>query len=108
MMSGYLVPTPYGFPMDRGRVLLALVLLAPTVTADEKPSPESTDFFEKKVRPVLVKHCYSCHSADAKQLKGELHLDTRDGVRRGGASGLVVVPGEPARSLLIKAVNRVG
>src|SRR5262245_56017744 len=74
-------------------------------TAQDPPSPEGIAFFEKKIRPLLVKHCYSCHSAGAKKLRGELRLDTRAGVLKGGASGPAVVPGDPARSLLIRAVR---
>src|SRR5438270_10690991 len=95
----------------RGRALVLLTLLGAVafVRADDtpaaKPTPEGVEFFEKKVRPVLVKHCYACHSADAKKLKGELRLDTREGVLRGGASGPAVVPGHPAKSLLVKSVR---
>src|SRR5205085_7271600 len=63
------------------------------------------EFFEKKVRPGLVQHCYQCHSAEAKKLKGGLHLDTRDGVRKGGETGPAIVPGKPADSLLIQALR---
>ena len=82
---------------------LLLFLAVPPRAAD--PSPEGIEFFEKKIRPLLVKHCYACHAADAKKLKGDLLLDTRDGVLKGGASGPAVVPGDPAKSLLIKAVR---
>lgn len=95
--------------MKYGHAFLALAFLLPVARASDKPpgkpTPEGIEFFERKVRPVLVKHCYSCHSADAKKLKGELRLDTREGVLRGGASGPVVVPGKPAESLLIKSIN---
>src|SRR5262245_31554624 len=96
--------------MNRSAFLvLALLAFVTTARAEDnpatKPSPEGVEFFEKKVRPVLVKHCYSCHSADATKLKGELRLDTRAGVLKGGASGPAIVPGEPAKSLLIKAIN---
>ena len=86
---------------------LALTLLgfATTARAADTPSPDGVEFFEKKVRPVLVKHCYSCHSADAKKVKGEYRLDTRDGVLKGGASGPSVVPGDPAKSLLVQSVR---
>jgi hypothetical protein len=76
--------------------------------ADEaaaKPSPKQIDFFEKTIRPVLVEHCFKCHSADAKEVKGGLRLDSRDGLRRGGDSGPAVVPGEPGESLLVEALN---
>ena len=82
-----------------------LLVFAPAAVAEDKPTPEGIEFFEKKVRPVLVKQCYSCHSADSKKLKGELRLDTREGVRKGGTSGPAVVPGDPAKSLLIQAVR---
>ena len=64
-----------------------------------------TEFFEQKIRPVLVEKCYSCHSAKAQKLKGDLHLDTRDGARKGGESGAAIVPGDPDASLLIKAIR---
>jgi cytochrome c553 len=93
----------------RWRTLVVLVLSAGAARADEKfaptPTPEGVEFFEKKVRPVLVKHCYECHAADAKKLKGDLLLDTRDGVLKGGVTGPAVVPGDPAKSLLIRAVR---
>lgn len=86
--------------------LLALAFAVAPARADEpKPTAEQVEFFENKVRPVLVKHCYECHSADAKKLKGELRLDTRAGVRTGGSSGPALVPGKPAESLLIKSVK---
>lgn len=85
---------------------LLLLALPPTVRAADPPlKPEAVEFFEKKIRPVLVTHCYSCHSAEAKKIKGGLRLDTRDGVRKGGTSGPSVVPGDPAKSPLIQAVR---
>ena len=65
------------------------------------------EFFEKRVRPVLVERCYECHSATAKKLKGGLRLDTREGLSAGGDSGAAVLPGNPEESLLIKAVRRL-
>src|SRR5262245_59199156 len=68
-------------------------------------SDPGTAFFEQKVRPVLVQHCYECHSAASKKQRGGLLLDTKDGLRKGGDSGPAVVPGKPAESLLLKAVR---
>src|SRR5262245_6427542 len=85
---------------------LVALLAAPVVRADDAPSPEGVALFERKVRPLLVKHCYGCHSSEAKQVRGNLKLDSRDGILKGGSSGAVVVPGDPARSLLIKAVRQ--
>jgi hypothetical protein len=70
-----------------------------------KPTEEQIAFFEKKIRPVLVKHCYECHSSDADSIKGGLALDTRDASRRGGESGASVVPFDPDGSLLLAAVS---
>lgn len=62
-------------------------------------------FFEQKIRPIFVEHCYTCHSHDAEKIKGGLVLDSPAGVRNGGDSGPVIVPGDPERSLLINAVR---
>ena len=69
---------------------------------------EDLNFFESKIRPVLVEHCYTCHSAAAnrnKKLKGGLLLDTQAGTLAGGESGPAIVPGNPAESLLIAALR---
>ena len=63
------------------------------------------EFFESKIRPVLVQHCYECHAADSKMLRGGLLVDSRQGLLEGGESGPAVVPGEPEESLLISALR---
>src|SRR5262245_54895829 len=68
-------------------------------------SAEEQQFFEKQVRPLFIKHCYECHSSQAKVLKGGLFLDSRGGWVTGGDSGPAVVPGAPEASLLIEAVR---
>jgi len=65
----------------------------------------SDEFFEKRIRPLLVEKCFKCHSAESEKLKGGLRLDSREAMLKGGDTGPAVVPGEPARSLLIKAVS---
>ena len=67
--------------------------------------PAGLELFEKRIRPLLVKHCYECHSADSKEVKGDLLVDTRAGMRRGGFTGPAVMPGDVERSLLIEAVK---
>jgi mono/diheme cytochrome c family protein len=62
------------------------------------------EFFEKKIRPVLVDQCYKCH-AEGEKVKGGLLLDTRAGLLKGGDTGPSIVPGEPDKSLLIKAIR---
>lgn len=73
--------------------------------ADKPATAEQLAFFEKKIRPVLVDQCYSCHSADASKVKGGLLLDTRDGLRKGGDSGPGVVAGDADASLLVRALR---
>ncbi|MCX7423075.1 MAG: PSD1 and planctomycete cytochrome C domain-containing protein [Planctomycetia bacterium] len=76
--------------------------------ADEKVSEKELEFFEKKIRPVLVAQCYECHSAEAVtrgKLKGMLTVDTRAGLLKGGDSGQAIVPGKPSESLLLKALR---
>jgi hypothetical protein len=66
-------------------------------------SPAAVEFFEKKIRPVLVKHCDSCHSGSTP--KGGLSLATRTGILKGGSKGPAAVSGRPEESLLVKAVH---
>ncbi len=73
--------------------------------ADGGVSPEGAEFFEAHIRPVLVEKCFSCHSAQAKVLKGGLRLDTADRMRAGGESGPVIVPNKPDDSPLISALK---
>lgn len=78
--------------------VLLFTLVPPVVRADD-----GIDFFEKKVRPVLAEHCYSCHSAESKKSKGGLRLDTPDAIRTGGDSGPVVKT-KDEKSLLLQVV----
>ena len=74
----------------------------------EEPSltGEQRDFFESRIRPVLIEHCYGCHSRDAREVKADFLLDTRAGIRKGGASGRdAVIPGDPAGSQLLEAIR---
>ena len=66
---------------------------------------KDAEFFERRIRPILVKHCYECHSEAAKEQQGGLLLDRRSAWLKGGESGNTVVPGEPQSSLLIDAVS---
>jgi hypothetical protein len=84
--------------------LLALGSTPKTLTATE-PTPQSIEFFEKKVRPILAQHCGRCHSTQAKKLKARLLLDSQAGLLKGGDGGPVIVPGQPDRSRLIDAVR---
>ena len=83
-----------------------LMLVAPGVnSAVEPPTPEQVDFFEARIRPVLIKHCFECHSATARELGGGLMLDNRAAIAKGGDSGAVLVPGDPQASRLMAALR---
>ncbi len=84
--------------------LLAVGMSSVAQAAD--PPAEAIEFFEKKIRPILVAHCAECHSSDSKRVQGGLLLDSRDGWMRGGDSGPAVVPGDPDTSLLMLAVRQ--
>jgi len=83
--------------------LLILILNFRAVAGELTPA--QMEFFENKIRPILAENCYKCHSLQAEKVKGGLLLDTREGVLKGGESGPVIVPGDPEKSLLIKAVR---
>ncbi len=76
-----------------------------SVSAAFAAAPDGMAFFESRIRPLLAEHCYECHSAGAKKLKGGLRLDTRDGWAKGGDSGPALVVGKPEDSLLIKGIR---
>ena len=69
------------------------------------PADDGIAFFETRIRPVLVKSCYKCHSAAAARIHGKLRVDSRPGLRTGGESGPAVVPGRLDQSLLLDAIR---
>ncbi|MDB4561647.1 DUF1553 domain-containing protein [bacterium] len=75
------------------------------VSADDA---DPLEFFESKIRPVLVKSCYRCHSAEAGKSKGGLLLDSRTGWQTGGDSGPAIIPFNPEESLVLLAINQSG
>lgn len=93
------------------RVVIATLVLsglsgrAETPNAASQSSPEGLEFFHKKIQTVLEAKCYKCHSATSEKLKGGLRLDQRDGLLRGGDTGAALVPGDPEKSLLGKAIQ---
>ena len=72
------------------------------------PAAKATEgfaYFEEKVRPVLVAHCYECHSEEAGERKGGLWLDRKEGWAHGGDAGPSLVPGDPDESLLVESIR---
>ncbi len=86
-----------------GSALIGLARLS-SARGAENPGAQGFEFFEKKIRPILVERCYKCHSQTEK-IKGGLTLDTRAGLLKGGDSGPAVQPGDPEKSRLIEAVR---
>lgn len=83
---------------------LSVFLFFPYQSFAAENDSKGIEFFEKKIRPVLVANCYKCHSAESKKARGGLELDTRDATRKGGDSGHAVVPGDLNASLLMEAI----
>ena len=83
-------------------------------SAADEPSPTAisdtarNELFEQKIRPLLVRHCYECHSGASNEVKGSLRLDYRDAVLKGGHSGPILMPGSPDESLLLSAIRHEG
>jgi len=100
-------PQRKGVPRSRETCIALTILAACSVVQVALATPEAAqvDFFENKVRPLFAEHCYQCHSAKAQKLKGELRLDTPEGLLKGGKAGAEIVPGQPDSSRLIKAVR---
>ncbi len=95
-------------------VLLALAVFVLSCSTnlhaeDEKTiEPEKLEFFEARIRPVLIKHCYECHSAKSEDVKGSLLVDSAVGLLQGGDSGPAIVAGKPDESPLIEALRYDG
>ena len=102
---------PLGRGATRLRTLLCVAVLCavtPLAAEETAPKPEQLTFFETKIRPVFVTHCYECHAADSKIVQGGLLVDSRQGLLKGGDTGAAIVPGKVEESLLIKALRHDG
>lgn len=82
-------------------ILLIPLLCSHAMAADS----EGLEFFELKIRPVLVEHCYECHSAESTALKGGLLVDSMPGLLQGGDSGTALIKHKPEESLLLEALK---
>lgn len=87
-------------------VATAVLLLIPSLSFATEPAAADLEFFEKRIRPLLVKHCHECHAG--KEIEAGLRLDTSGGWLRGGDNGPAIVPGKPDESLLIQAIHYGG
>ncbi len=85
------------------RPSIAILVLA-SIAASAADEPDAI-FFREKVRPILSESCFKCHSHEANKMKGDLLVDSRDALLKGGETGAAIVPGKPEASLLIKAIR---
>ena len=86
----------------RGPAALLGVWMCATAVQAAEPNAEGVEFFEKRIRPLLVQNCLECH---ADKHKGGLRLDSATAMVTGGDSGPAVAPGNPEASLLLAAVR---
>lgn len=84
--------------------VLICMLFVPALVNGAEPTAAEKEFAEK-IKPIFSKHCAECHAADSEELKGKLKLDTLADVLRGGAQGVAIRPGDPAGSLLLRAIK---
>ena len=108
-MNTHSRPLPHRHATVRVGFLIAVLALgvAAPARAQELP-PEDLEHFESKIRPVLAERCYQCHGADPERIQAGLALVDAAGLRAGGDSGAVVVPGSPDESLLIDVIRYDG
>src|SRR5438874_1693799 len=89
-------------------LLVAVVYSIPFAIAEPSPR-ESDDLFTKNILPLLKTKCFACHGDDAKKIKGNLDLRSRESMLKGGESkSPTLTPNDPAKSLLYLAVTRDG
>lgn len=84
---------------------ICVMMSVPAELNAEDAASAGMEFFERKIRPILIQHCYECHSSDSKNVKGGLLLDTREVTLAGGESGPTVVPGKLDESLILDALR---
>ncbi|QDT97513.1 DUF1553 domain-containing protein [Gimesia aquarii] len=96
------------FYTERLLFIIFLMLVGTITNVDAKDASSKSkgiEFFEAKIRPVLIKHCYECHASNSKSVRGGLLLDTRAGTLKGGDSGAIFTPGKPEESLLLESLR---
>lgn len=94
----------FGAQFLSGLLIAFVVLTTSSLCAAEKqPTQQQIQFFESKIRPLFIKHCYDCHGPDEQE--SGLRMDSFQGIAKGGKAGSLIVPGKPEQSLLITAVK---
>jgi hypothetical protein len=89
------------------RLAFALPAFAVASSALGVPAPSADDlaFFETHIRPALIESCLECHSEESGKRKGGLWLDRASGWAVGGDNGPAIVPGDPDKSLFMRAIR---
>lgn len=97
----------FTYAVMSGLLISGLWAIASLAVADENKvrDGEALQYFEQHIRPMLVEHCYECHSQAAGKAEGGLRLDSRQAMLTGGDSGPALVAGRPEESLLLEALN---
>ena len=80
------------------------MMLVGSLLSTSNGADDREDFFEAKIRPILIESCLRCHGDSKKS--GQLRVDSREMLLKGGTSGAAIVPGKPEESLLIRAIQR--
>ncbi|MBT4694548.1 MAG: DUF1549 domain-containing protein, partial [Planctomycetaceae bacterium] len=88
-------------------VSLVYLLFGANGYSQEEPEFDAAGlkFFESKIRPILIQHCYECHSSNADEYEGGLSVESRAALLKGGDSGAAIVPFKPAESWLMAAIE---
>ncbi len=89
-----------------GLVVAGCWAMTPSTVVSAQAQPGTAEFYTHDVKPILEQNCYRCHGG--MNHRGGLSLDTRAGMLKGGHDGTVLVPGDPANSLLIKLIRHEG
>jgi len=76
------------------------------VSAQAEPAPETAAYYTQKVQPIFQENCYRCHGGV--NHRGGLQIDSKAGLMKGGHDGVVIVPGQPENSLLVKLIRHEG
>ena len=84
---------------------LASVIALLALPVSPLSAADAETLFEQKVKPLFAHNCFECHSSQAKELKGNLKVETLDGMLKGGANGPAIIPGDLESSFLLRAIR---
>jgi len=100
-VSSCVLAAAYAFAQDKDKAPIDPKLLPPASTKQGVT-------YAADIQPIFQKSCYPCHSVKNPKPKGKLRLDSLDAVLKGGEDGLVLVPGDSAKSVMVAQVSHAG